>query len=323
MHSHAYEASTRPSEASILEFPLRTGQRRDGGADVPIFISYSHQDADFVDQLALQLVAHKVNVWIDRWELNVGDSLLSKVQEAIGGASALLVVLSQASVSSEWVKKEVNAGLLRELEEKRVIVLPVLVENCEIPIFLRDKLYADFRSNFDSGVEKILESVAGIANAGTGRIDTPTYDTDWALEWGTLGERAHFRITLIERAADQPFSVLGLVEIFTDQAATQSHAEAVETSGEDEANRQVLARAVAVINSPTDLVLLLEDQYERARRYQVEDVSGSYEIRVSARRLGADTGRDLLYRAGQQLQELLQRMGEVNARADGGSGSGD
>ena len=284
---------------------------------MPIFISYSHHDAGFVNQLALQLVAHKVNVWIDRWELNVGDSLLSKVQEAIGGASALLVVLSQASVASEWVKKEVNAGLLRELDERRVVVLPVLVEDCKIPLFLRDKLYADFSSNFDSGFKKILESAAGVANAGTGRIDTPTYETDWALDWGTLGETAHFRVTLIERAADQPFSVLGLVEIFTDLVATEYHVEAVKALGEDEANRQLLARAVSVINSPGDLVLILEDQYERAQRYQVEDESGSYEIRVSARRLGVDTGRDLLYRAGRQLQELLQRMGEVGARAGG------
>lgn len=85
---------------------------------MPIFISYSHQDADFVDRLALQLVRHKVNVWIDRWELNVGDSLLSKVQEAIGGASALLVVLSQASVSSEWVKKEVMQASSASLRRK-------------------------------------------------------------------------------------------------------------------------------------------------------------------------------------------------------------
>lgn len=284
---------------------------------MPIFISYSHHDADFVDQLAKQLVAHKVNVWIDRWELNVGDSLLSRVQEAIGGASALLVVLSHASVSSEWVKKEVNAGLLRELEEKRVVIMPVLVEDCAIPIFLRDKLYADFRSDFDSGVKKVLESVAGIANTGTGRLDTPTYDTDWAIEWGTIGDRAHFRVTLIERAADQPFSVLGLVEIFADTTATRFHAKAIETSGEDEANRAVMARAVAAINSPTDLVLILEDQYERTRNSRLVDESGSYDIRVSARRLGTDTGRDLLYRVGQQLGEVLQRMGDVKASMGG------
>ena len=69
---------------------------------------------------------HKANIWIDQWELHVGDSLIEKVQEAIRGASGLLVILSKASVESEWCKKELSSGLIRELEEKRVVVLPVL-----------------------------------------------------------------------------------------------------------------------------------------------------------------------------------------------------
>jgi hypothetical protein len=289
------------------------------GRTMPIFISYSHQDSDFVDQLALQLVRHRVNVWMDRWELNVGDSLLSKVQEAITGASALLVVLSKASVSSEWVKKEVNAGLFRELDEKKVIVLPVLVEDCQIPVFLRDKLYADFRSDFDAGLEKILESVARISNASTGRIDAPSYETDWALDWGMVEGRAFLRITLIERASEQPLSVLCLAEILADEEATRSYADAVERVGLEEAHRQVTARVVEVVNDPEDLVLMLEDQHERRRGYRVESRAGAYNVQISARRLGLDTGRDLLYRAGQQLRELLQQMSDVMATPGDGT----
>ena len=91
---------------------------------MPLFISYSHADKSFVDQLAAHLVLHHVHVWLDRWELHVGDSLISKVQEAITGASGLLVILSKASVKSEWCRKELNSGLIRELDEKRVVVLP-------------------------------------------------------------------------------------------------------------------------------------------------------------------------------------------------------
>jgi TIR domain len=69
------------------------------------------------------------------------------------------VVLSKASTESEWCKKELSAGLLRELEERRVVVLPILIEDCEIPIFLRGKLYADFRTNFDAGIGTILEQL--------------------------------------------------------------------------------------------------------------------------------------------------------------------
>ena len=38
---------------------------------MPIFISYSHEDSEFVDRLAAQLVRNRVYIWLDRWELRV------------------------------------------------------------------------------------------------------------------------------------------------------------------------------------------------------------------------------------------------------------
>ena len=108
---------------------------------IPVFISHSHQDKDFVDKLAGQLVMHIAYVWLDRWETKVGDSLLGKVQAGIKSASALLIILSKASVASEWCKKELHAGLMRELQEKRVVVLPLLLADCDIPVFLKEKKY--------------------------------------------------------------------------------------------------------------------------------------------------------------------------------------
>ena len=42
---------------------------------MPVFISHSHQDKDFVDKLAGQLVMNKAYVWLDRWEIKVGEVL--------------------------------------------------------------------------------------------------------------------------------------------------------------------------------------------------------------------------------------------------------
>jgi len=67
---------------------------------MPVFISYSHNDKKFVDALARQLVMHHVSVWLDRWELSIGDSIIEKVQEAIDESSALLVILSKSSTNS-------------------------------------------------------------------------------------------------------------------------------------------------------------------------------------------------------------------------------
>jgi hypothetical protein len=150
---------------------------------MPVFISYSHADKAFVDKLAANLVKHNAHVWLDRWELNVGDSILNHVQQAIQDSDALLIVLSKTSIASEWCKKELNAGLMRELGEKRVLVLPVLVEDCEISIFLREKMYADFRGKFADGLKPLVEALARVTNPDQGRIRADEWNIDWAETW--------------------------------------------------------------------------------------------------------------------------------------------
>ena len=46
---------------------------------------------------------------------------------------------------------------MRELTERRVIVLPILLEECEIPVLLREKKYADFSRNYRDGFNSLLE----------------------------------------------------------------------------------------------------------------------------------------------------------------------
>jgi hypothetical protein len=57
------------------------------------------------------------------------------------------VVLSHNSVNSEWVQRELQIALARELTERKVVILPILLEPVEIPHFLRDKIFADFTTS--------------------------------------------------------------------------------------------------------------------------------------------------------------------------------
>ncbi|EON79267.1 hypothetical protein ADIS_0272 [Lunatimonas lonarensis] len=38
---------------------------------------------------------------------------------------------------------------MRELNEKKIVVIPILLDNCKVPLFLQEKVYADFRTDFD------------------------------------------------------------------------------------------------------------------------------------------------------------------------------
>lgn len=124
-----------------------------------VFLSHSSADKAFVTRLAVDLRSKDVPVWFDRWELKVGDSLSSKIADGINESGWLAVVLSKQSVSSAWVQKELNAALARELRDKNVYVLPIVIEDCDIPLFLLDKVYADFRGGYQHGLDALLSRV--------------------------------------------------------------------------------------------------------------------------------------------------------------------
>jgi hypothetical protein len=116
---------------------------------VSLFLSHSWEDKFFARKLAEVLAYKGVKVWIDEAELKVGDSLLQRISEAIGKTDFFGVILSHSSVSSSWVQKELQIAMNEEINGKKMKVLPILLEKCEMPVFLKDKLYADFTNPAD------------------------------------------------------------------------------------------------------------------------------------------------------------------------------
>ena len=184
---------------------------------MPIFISYSQADREFVDKLAMQLVAARHNVWMDRWELAIGDSLTEKISSALGGANAILVIVSKSSVQSEWFKRELSAGLIRELEEKRMLVMPCIIDDCEIPLFLRDKLYADFRRDPDAAFKLVDRSLARISNPLQDRIEDLKFHTDWSIDWQKDDEGDwSIKWTFIDHGHEWPYVILSECHVVCD-----------------------------------------------------------------------------------------------------------
>jgi HEAT repeat protein len=124
-----------------------------------IFLSYSHLDKRFARRIAGDLMKYGVNVWIDEGEIRLGDSLIEKISQAIVTMDYLAVVLSPASVKSEWVKIELEIAMTQAIKGKRVKVLPLRIADCKIPGFLEGKLYADFtnKKKYYFGLKTILE----------------------------------------------------------------------------------------------------------------------------------------------------------------------
>lgn len=123
------------------------------------FITYSSSDKDFVKQLAESLQSRDVRVWWDTWEIKVGDSIIKKIAEGIASSSVLILILSPASVSSRWVQEELNAALIKQINDRNIRILPVLKDDCSIPPMLRSRKYADFRKDYNTAFEDLYKAL--------------------------------------------------------------------------------------------------------------------------------------------------------------------
>jgi hypothetical protein len=124
-----------------------------------IFISHSYQDRKFVSQLTTRLREDGIHVWTDEKEIAVGENIQEKISGAISKTDYFIVVLSKNSTNSNWVNFELSAILLKEISQEQNIILPVLIEDCEIPFSLRDRFYSDFRHSFEDGYLKLITAL--------------------------------------------------------------------------------------------------------------------------------------------------------------------
>ena len=278
---------------------------------MPIFISHSHQDKDFVDVLAVQLIQYKEHVWVDRWELQVGDSLIEKIQSAIKTASALIIVLSKASVASAWCKKELGAGLIRELEERRVVVLPVLLEDCEIPLFLRDKKYADFRTDFDAGLKEIHGAVASVTSDTQGRIEKPEFHVDWGIAWGESEGRYAMHLRFISHGERITYCVFTEVKIVCNDALTEKFAEYKGKGIEWFGRLMIVKLLYSAIEKEVSSTFLIKDSLDVTKVIHFFPTAGqgyALDAHISSVRLGSDTDMDTFVDWGGHIKHLLEDL---------------
>jgi hypothetical protein len=140
-----------------------------------VFLSHNSKDKPWVRELAKRLTSDGVVVWLDEAEIHIGDSLIDKISTAIDQMRFVAAVISPNSIGSAWVQKELSLAMSKEIKGRRVTVLPLLIEQCDLPVALRDKLYADFTSpeQFESEYKRLLRAIG----AGDSAVAAPAAAT--------------------------------------------------------------------------------------------------------------------------------------------------
>lgn len=126
-----------------------------------VFISYAHSDAVMVHALAKRLEAEQVSFWLDDNEVKAGDKVRTVLSGGIESNCVFLVVLSPASVSSNWVAYELEQALIGAAAGSHVVV-PVLAHGMTpdaIPPSIKDVVCADLSGGIEPNIGKLLKTI--------------------------------------------------------------------------------------------------------------------------------------------------------------------
>jgi hypothetical protein len=123
----------------------------EGGWDV--FASYGHEDAGWVRVLAGNLHQAGFDVFLDEWELVGGDRFAGRLEEGIRDSVSGVLVVSPHALSRPWVREEYEALLRLAVEQPGRRLIPVLYADADLPPFLGNRLWVDFRGAGTTGPE--------------------------------------------------------------------------------------------------------------------------------------------------------------------------
>jgi uncharacterized protein YjbI with pentapeptide repeats len=115
-----------------------------------LFISYSTKDQEFAERIHTDLQAKGVRCWFAPHDMRSGKKVHEQIDEAIRVYDKLLLILSPASMESEWVKTEISKARKREIREGKRILFPIRLCSFET---LRDWECFDADAGKDSARE--------------------------------------------------------------------------------------------------------------------------------------------------------------------------
>ncbi len=93
------------------------------------FISYSSKDGTFAKKLHACLQKSGVRCWFAPHDLQPGNYFRERIDQAVQAHDKLLLILSEHSVASGWVRYEVELALSRENSQQREILFPLRLDD--------------------------------------------------------------------------------------------------------------------------------------------------------------------------------------------------
>ena len=107
-----------------------------------VFLSHSKADIDFIQRVCDDLRHCQIDPWLDEIDIRHGEPWLDAIFESgIPTCDCILVYLTESSIESTMVKKEIDASIMQKLKDSQVAFLPYVRQEA-----LRGNLRSDLQA---------------------------------------------------------------------------------------------------------------------------------------------------------------------------------
>jgi hypothetical protein len=90
-----------------------------------VFISHSSKDEALASKIASFLEDAGLDVWYDKREIMPGDNWADKIAQGLRESDAMVVLLTEGALSSEFMRRDIDYALSQKPFRRRVV--PVFV----------------------------------------------------------------------------------------------------------------------------------------------------------------------------------------------------
>lgn len=128
------------------------------------FICHAGEDkAEVAEPLARKLMERGFRIWLDKYELRIGDRLIQKIDEGLSASRYGVVIVSESFFAKEWPQSELNALAAIEASEGRKKILPVWHRINEAGVRVHSPLLAAvWAARTENGLDAIADEIAAV-----------------------------------------------------------------------------------------------------------------------------------------------------------------
>ncbi|HEX8650400.1 MAG TPA: TIR domain-containing protein [Pyrinomonadaceae bacterium] len=132
--THAGFAPLRQALHQQWEQTLARMKGDDVASPLKVFISYSHRDEEFKEELVTMLAGLERQGIIDPWQdrrIEEGDEWYQAIQDAMNDCDLAILLVSQNFIASRFIQDEELPRVLQRRREQGLRVVPIIVRPCK------------------------------------------------------------------------------------------------------------------------------------------------------------------------------------------------